>query len=222
MRGSFYRYQAPKLNQLKKSHMSELTPIDVFYKPKPNFSSRILTFYGDCFLISMLVSSLISLGLSMEIDTLGPYISAQSETPISIFAFYLPIHFLVAIGYFSLSYFFNNSATPINRMNKTRVVPYQFVVDGNVKQYQLSAEQSLKRALGNYINLLSFNFLNLVVLIDKDKRSFADIFSSTMIMEEAEFIKVFQAKGAPKYQLSIDIESLSKDNQLSESSDLAA
>ena len=147
MRGSFYRYQAPKLNQLKKSHMSELTPIDVFYKPKPNFSSRILTFYGDCFLISMLVSSLISLGLSMEIDTLGPYISAQSEAPISIFAFYLPIHFLVAIGYFSLSYFFNNSATPINRMNKTRVVPYQFVVDGNVKQYQLSAEQSLKRAL---------------------------------------------------------------------------
>ena len=83
-------------------------------------------------------------------------------------------------------------------------------------------KQSLKRALGNYINLLSFNFLNLVVLIDKDKRSFADIFSSTMIMEEAEFIKVFQAKGAPKYQLSIDIESLSKDNQLSESSDLAA
>lgn len=222
MRGSFYRYQAPNLNQFKKSHIGELTPVDVFYKPKPNFSSRILSFYGDYFLISVLVSTLISFGLSMEIDTLGPYISAQSEAPMSIFVFYLPIHFLVAIGYFSLSYFYNNSATPINRMNNTRVVPYQFIVDGNVKQYQLSAEQALRRALGNYINLMFLNLPNLVVMIDKHKRSFADIFSATMIMEEAEFMKIFQAKGAPRYQLSIDVESLSLDHQSAESSDLAA
>lgn len=210
MKGSFYRYQAPKLSELRVKTLDELTPVHRLKKPESNLAARVLVFNGDNFLIMMIVSAIISIALNLELELLGPYQSLrdQSSTLAALFIFSMPISFLVSITYYSLSHYFNGAATPINRINRTRIVPISFVTDGSVTKFQLSSEQSLRRAIAHTINGLFCYLPNLVMLIDKHKRSFPDLFSKTITVEDEEFIKLFQAKGSPEYQVKIDIDTL--------------
>lgn len=216
MKGSFYRYQAPKLLELKTKTLEELTPIHQFRKPKSNIAARTLIFNGDHFLIMMMVSTLISLGLNLELELLGPYqsLSDRSSTLAMILVSSFPISFLITLTYYSLSHFFNGAATPINKINRTRIVPIHFITDGSITSFQLSPEQSLKRALGHSLNSLLCYLPNLVMLIDDHKRSFPDLFSQTITIEDEEFIKLVQTKGSPEYQVMIDIETLETIDQI--------
>lgn len=214
MQGSYYRYNAPSLLEIQKQGLEQSTPLESFFSRENIFILKVKGFFFDVIIISSILSlSLISF-YQFQQSILGTYFFPETkrETIFLLISLLPTLALFITFFYSFLNYFFNQNSSPGSQWYGLKVLPYSYFQDGSEKDFTLTLEQSLKRALANCINPLLLYLPNLIFLVDPQKRNFTDLFSGSIQVSKKTFDRNWASKGSPEYVILINIENLAKES----------
>ena len=172
---------------------------------------RLTAFCADFFIVLMLFN-MIQVSYAAFVDNIlvplsytqkSDLISGVTVVNVFIFAF-------IYMTYFFFTNFVFNGKTLGKKWMEIKTINEDYIYFQNVDDHQLSASQSLRRALGKFLCYISFGTFFILNVINEEKRGIADMISKSRVVSD-EWFEAFEAnKHHDLENVKIDVNSLDR------------
>lgn len=172
---------------------------------------RLAAFCADFFIVLMLFN-MIQVSYAAFVDNIlvplsytqkSDIISGVTVVNVFVFAF-------VYMTYFFFTNYVFEGKTLGKKWMEIKTINEDYIYFQNVDDHQLTASQSLRRALGKFLCYISFGTFFILNVINEEKRGIADMISKSRVISD-EWFEAFEAnKHHDLENVKIDVNSLDR------------